>query len=168
MRGARAPRTSGLTWAQGHNNPRPPRPRRPLPIPFVQPSPPGHPVPRGLHKEEDTSGLCSRTRRRLRQDSLLQKQKSKNHRNKTQQKKQSNTLRTEPLLGLRGAPDSPVRWPPAPCQPRRRGSPRPECSTSPARRGGSASHVSPMAFAGGGAGWANALGFLCSVFNFDF
>lgn len=87
-----------------------PRPRRPLPVPFVQPSPPGHPVPRGLHKEEDTSGLCSRTRRRLRQDSLLQKQKkkekkkTKHHktRNKTQQKKQSNTLRTEGRPGLRG------------------------------------------------------------------
>lgn len=26
MRGARAPRTSGLTWAQGHNDPRPPGP----------------------------------------------------------------------------------------------------------------------------------------------
>lgn len=60
-----------------------PRPRRPPPVPFVQPSPPGHPVPRGLHKEEDTSGLCSRTRRRLRQDSLLQKQKTKKNKTKT-------------------------------------------------------------------------------------
>lgn len=59
VRGATAPRTSGLTWAQGHNDPRPPGPT----VPFVQPSPPGPPIPRGLHKEEDTSGLCSRTRR---------------------------------------------------------------------------------------------------------
>lgn len=46
VRGTRAPRTSGLTWAQGHNDPRPPpRPAALLLfVPFVQPSPPGHPL----------------------------------------------------------------------------------------------------------------------------
>lgn len=33
VRGARAPRTSGLTWAQGHNDPRP----TPSPPPFLRP-----------------------------------------------------------------------------------------------------------------------------------
>lgn len=123
-------------------------PRRPLPVPFVQPSPPGHPVPRGLHKEEDTSGLCSRTRRplaaprRLWQDSLLQKQKKKNQ--QPQQKKQSNTTQpqTPPsrrLWGCRGfsstylpgghSPPAPRPLPLCPCP----AGPGPECSTTPAR-----------------------------------
>lgn len=80
------------------------------------------------------------------------------------------------LLGLQGGlsglqrgalPTCPVAAAvvPVSCRPRCHGSPWPECSTSPAC-------VPPMASAsgraGGGSGWANALGFLFSFFNFPF